>query len=203
MGFYRDRIVPHLTHLSMRQRNLRAYRERAISVAEGCVLEVGIGSGLNLPLYQRGVDRVIGIEPSARLLQMARVAASRAELPVELIEGSAEAIPLGNGSIDTVVTSWTLCTIPDVQRALAEMRRVLRPDGRLVFVEHGQAPDSNVRRWQDRLTPLWKRLAGGCHLNRDVDGLIESAGFRIERLDTGYMKGPKAMAFMYEGVARP
>ena len=202
MGFYHNRIVPHLTHLAMRQRTLSAYRERAISAAEGSVLEIGIGSGLNLPFYRKGVDRVIGIDPSATLLQMARAAAGGTTIPVELIKGSAEAIPLESRSIDTVVTSWTLCSIPDVRRALAEMRRVLRLGGRLVFVEHGRAPDSGVRRWQDRLTPLWKRLAGGCHLNRDVDGLIEAAGFRVERLDTGYMKGPKAMTFMYEGIAR-
>lgn len=203
MAFYRERIVPCLTHLAMRQRTLALYRGRVIAAAEGRVLEIGIGSGLNLPLYGSGVGRVVGIDPSAGLLRRARAAAGLAACPVELIEGSAEAIPLDDRSFDTVVTSWTLCSIPDVGRALGEMRRVLRRGGRLVFVEHGQSPDPGVRRWQDRLTPLWKRMSGGCHLNRDIDGLIESAGFRIERLDTGYMKGPKAMAFMYEGVARP
>ncbi len=109
---------------------------------------------------------------------------------------------LDDKSVDTVVTTWTLCTIPSVTRALSEMRRVLKPGGRLLFVEHGRSPDPNVRRWQDRLTPLWKRIAGGCHLNRAISQLIEESGFRIERMDTGYMKGPKPMTFMYEGSAR-
>ena len=123
-------------------------------------------------------------------------------LPVELLEGSAEAIPPEDKSVDTVVTTWTLCTIPDAMRALGEMRRVLRPSGQLLFVEHGRSPDASVRRWQDRLTPMWKRIGGGCHLNRAINELIAGSGFRIERLDTGYMKGPKPMTFMYEGCAR-
>ena len=109
---------------------------------------------------------------------------------------------LDDKSVDTVVTAWTLCTIPGVTRALSEMRRVLKPSGRLLFVEHGRSPDPNVRRWQDRLTPLWRRIGGGCHLNRAISQLIEESGFRIERMDTGYMKGPKPMTFMYEGSAR-
>jgi ubiquinone/menaquinone biosynthesis C-methylase UbiE len=118
------------------------------------------------------------------------------------LKSSAETIPLEDASIDTVVTTWTLCTIPDVAAALSEMCRVLKPDGRLLFVEHGRSPERSVRRWQDRLTPLWKCLGGGCHLNRAISQLIESAGFRIERMDTGYMKGPRPMTFMYEGSAR-
>jgi ubiquinone/menaquinone biosynthesis C-methylase UbiE len=121
----------------------------------------------------------------------------------ELIEGSAEALPLEDQSIDTVVTTWTLCTIPDVHAALREMRRVLKPSGTLLFVEHGRSPDEKVRRWQDRLTPVWKRLGGGCHLNRPIRELLEDSGFRIERIETGYMKGPKPLTFMYEGKARP
>ena len=120
---------------------------------------------------------------------------------VELIEGSAEAIPLADTSVDTVVTTWTLCSIADAPLALREMRRVLRPGGHLLFVEHGRAPDANVMWWQDRLTPFWKRLGGGCHLNRAIGTLIEHAGFQFDRLKTGYMRGPKPMAFMYEGGA--
>ena len=120
-----------------------------------------------------------------------------------MIEGSAESLPMEGGSVDTVVTTWTLCTIPDVVAALREMRRVLKPSGELLFVEHGRSPDAKVRRWQDRLTPVWKRLGGGCHLNRPIRELLEGSGFRIERIETGYMKGPKPMAFMYEGSARP
>src|SRR5215472_7464498 len=191
MGFYQDQIVPLLFNWSMRQRNLTAYRSRIIPAAEGRVLEIGIGSGLNLLFYSRNVTHVIGLEPSPRLLAMAR-RAERAEFgPVEFIEGSAEAIPLKDASVDTVVTTWTLCSIPDALRALRDMRRVLRPGGHLLFVEHDRAPDPNVIWWQDRLTPVWKRLGGGCHLNRAIETLIEGAGFQFDRLETGYMRGPK------------
>jgi ubiquinone/menaquinone biosynthesis C-methylase UbiE len=203
MGFYQDQIVPLLINWSMRQKNLAAYRARIIPAAEGLVLEIGIGSGLNLPFYSRNVARVIGLEPSPRLLAMARRAERTGNGSVEFIEGSAEAIPLQDASVDTVVTTWTLCSIPDAPRALRDMRRVLRPGGRLLFVEHGLAPDPNVIWWQDRLTPAWKRLGGGCHLNRAIGTLIEGAGFQFDRLETGYMRGPKPMTFMYEGSARP
>jgi ubiquinone/menaquinone biosynthesis C-methylase UbiE len=166
------------------------------------VLEIGIGSGLNLPFYSRNVARVIGLEPSPRLLAMARRVERTGNGSVEFIEGSAEAIPLQDASVDTVVTTWTLCSIPDALRALRDMRRVLRTGGRLLFVEHGRAPDPNVIWWQDRLTPVWKRLGGGCHLNRAIGTLIEGAGFQFDRLQTGYMRGPKPMTFMCEGSAR-
>ena len=203
MSFYRDHVLPYVIHLSMRQRSLAAYRERVIARAAGRVLEIGAGSGLNFPLYGGTVERVVALEPSPKLLAMARRAPGNTTRPVELLDASAEAIPMPDCSIDTVVTTWTLCTIPDVARALTEVRRVLRPGGGLLFVEHGRSPDARVRRWQDRLTPLWKRLGGGCHLNRGIADLIERAGFRIERLDTGYMPRPKPITFMYEGLARP
>jgi ubiquinone/menaquinone biosynthesis C-methylase UbiE len=203
MRFYQDQIVPLLINWSMRQRNLTVYRSRIIPTAEGRVLEIGIGSGLNLPFYSRNVAHVMGLEPSARLLAMARQVEEVGCGSLELIEGSAEAIPLMDASIDTVVTTWTLCSIPDAPRALRDMRRVLRPGGRLLFVEHGRAPDPNVVWWQDRLTPVWKRMGGGCHLNRAIGTLIEDAGFQLDRLETGYMRGPKPMTFMYEGSARP
>ena len=202
MGFYQDQVVPLLTNLSMRNKYLVAYRDRVVPAAAGRVLEVGIGSGINLPRYSSNVQHLIGLEPSPKLLGMARHAGRRS-FPLDLIEGSAEEIPLETASVDTVVTTWTLCTIPDAGRALHEMRRVLKPGGRLLFVEHGRAPDPNVVWWQDRLTPMWKRMGGGCHLNRAIGSLIESAGFRFERCETGYMRGPKPMTFMYEGSARP
>jgi len=202
MGFYQDQIVPLLINWSMRQKDLAAYRARIIPAAEGRVLEIGIGSGLNLPFYSRNVARVIGLEPSPRLLAMARRVERTGNESVEFIEGSAETIPLADASVDTVVTTWTLCSIPDALGALRDMRRVLRPSGRLLFVEHGRAPDPNVIWWQDRLTPVWKRLGGGCHLNRAIGTLIEGAGFQFDRLQTGYMSGPKPMTFMYEGSAR-
>ncbi len=203
MGFYQDRIVPHLVNLSMRNQRLVPYRERVISATQGRVLEIGVGSGLNLPFYQPGVGEIMGLEPVPRLLAMAQLATAQAPAPVSLIEGSAEAIPLDDGSVDTVVSTWTLCTIPNVAEALLEIRRVLKPNGRLLFVEHGLAPEPGVRKLQDWLTPAWKRLGGGCHLNRPISVLIEDAGFRIERLETGYLAGRNPMAFMYEGVARP
>jgi ubiquinone/menaquinone biosynthesis C-methylase UbiE len=202
MGFYRDQIVPLLTNMAMRNKHLAVYRDRIVPAAAGRVLEVGIGSGLNLSRYSSNVHRVIGLEPSPKLLGMARQT-GRQSFSVNLIEGSAEEIPLEKATVDAVVTTWTLCTIPDASRALREMRRVLKPSGRLLFVEHGRAPDPNVVWWQDHLTPIWKSLGGGCHLNRAIGSLIEGAGFRFERLETGYMRGPKPMTFMYQGSARP
>ena len=202
MSFYENHLLPHVINFAMRNRQLLRYRRRVTSAAIGRVLEIGIGSGLNLPLYQTRVSEIVGLEPASRLLAMAQRTANTCTVPVTLIEGSAESIPLDAHSIDTVVTTWTLCTIPHAIAALQEMRRVLRSDGQLLFVEHGRSPDQNVRKWQDRLTPAWKCVGGGCHLNRPIQELIESAGFSIEQLETGYMKGPKPMTFMYEGRAR-
>ena len=203
MGFYEDRVLPHLVNLTMRNRRLIPYRERVILAAEGRVLEIGVGSGLNLPFYPAPVREIVGLEPAPRLLAMSRRLASRSYLPVKFIEGSAEMIPLDDRSVDTVVSTWTLCTIPALSRALEEMRRVLTSGGQLLFVEHGAAPDDNVRKCQDRLTPAWKRIGGGCHLNRLIPTILESAGFTITSLETGYMKGLKPMSFLYEGRAKP
>jgi ubiquinone/menaquinone biosynthesis C-methylase UbiE len=200
MGFYSDRILPHLIKLTMRNERLAPYRDRVISKAHGRVLEVGIGAGENLSRY-REVSEVIGIEPAGRLAAMARDAAKRSPMPVNIIEASAESIPLDDRSIDAVVMTWTLCSIRDPAAALREIHRVLKPEGRLLFVEHGLAPEARVQKWQHRLTPVWKRLAGGCHLDRDMRSLIASAGFRLETLQTGYMPGPRPMTFMYEGCA--
>jgi ubiquinone/menaquinone biosynthesis C-methylase UbiE len=204
MAFYKDRVLPYLVHWSMRQDVFWPYRRRVIPAAHGRVLEIGVGSGLNFSLYGVAATRVIGLDPSRKLLSIAEAAPQTGRPPsIALIEGSAEAIPLEDKSVDSVVTTWTLCTIPDVRAALGEMRRVLRPSGQLLFVEHGRSPDEKVRRWQDRLTPFWKRVGGGCHLNRPIRELLEESEFRIEQLETGYMKGPKLMTFMYEGKARP
>jgi len=203
MGFYSNRILPILTDLSMRNKELRPYRERTVGAAEGRVLEIGVGSGRNLLLYPARVERVVGLDPSRQLLAMARETARETVRDIELFEGSAAAIPLERASIDTIVSTWSLCSITDAPRALGEMLRVLKPGGRFLFVEHGRAPDAAVRWWQHRLTPIWKRLSGGCHLNRAIAELIGDAGFHIESLNTGYMRGPNPMAFMYEGCARP
>ena len=203
MGFYHRHIVPCLTHLAMSQRQLLPFRQHIVGAAEGRVLEIGAGSGLNFPLYGGAARAVIGLEPSAELLRMARARARAAAVPVTLLDASAEAIPLDAGSIDTIVTTWTLCTIPSASRALSEMRRVLKPGGALLFVEHGRAPEAGVARWQDRLDPLWSRLAGGCHLNRKMDDLITAAGFRIEALQNPRLPGPRTHTYLYEGRARP
>jgi ubiquinone/menaquinone biosynthesis C-methylase UbiE len=203
MSFYQRHIVPRLTHLAMRQAHLVPYRKRVIDAAEGRVLEIGIGSGLNFSLYGAKVTSIIGLEPSSELRRMAEPRASGALVPITLLDASAEAIPIDTGSIDTVVTTWTLCTIPDARRALAEFRRVLKPGGTLLFVEHGRAPEPGIARWQDRLDPLWSRLAGGCHLNRQMDDLVAGNGFRIEALANARLPGPRTHTFLYQGSATP
>jgi ubiquinone/menaquinone biosynthesis C-methylase UbiE len=203
LGFYQDRILPHVINLAMQNRRLVPYRERLISAAEGRVLEVGIGSGLNMPFYGSQMRELIGLEPAPRLISMAQEASAKAVVPVQLIEATSEAIPLDSASIDTVVSTWTLCTIPNAVEALREMRRVLKPGGRLLFVEHGLAPERSIQKWQNWLTPAWKRLGGGCHLNRAISRLVEESGFRIERLTTGYLAGRNPLTFMYEGAASP
>jgi ubiquinone/menaquinone biosynthesis C-methylase UbiE len=203
VSLYQRHVLPRLLHFAMRQAPLLPFRERVLGAAEGRVLEIGIGSGLNLPLYGPHVRIVIGLEPSPELLRMARDRAAAARVPVELLEASAEAVPIASGSVDTVVTTWTLCTIPDAARALAEMRRVLKPGGALLFVEHGRAPEPGVARWQDRLDPVWSRLAGGCHLNRPIAALIADGGFHIDALAHARLPGPRTHTFLYEGRARP
>ena len=203
MGFYGEWVVPALIDLSMRNERLRPYRERVAGAAEGRVLDVGVGSGLNLPFYARQAREIFGLDPLPRLLARAQGNAQHMQIPVHLLEGSAERIPLADRSMDTIVMTWTGCSIPEVGAALGEMRRVLKPGGRLLFVEHGRAPEAGVAHWQDRLDPFWRRLSGGCHLNRKMDDLISNAGFRIDDLETGYIPGPRIMTFFYEGAATP
>jgi ubiquinone/menaquinone biosynthesis C-methylase UbiE len=200
MGVYQEHVLPHLVNLAMRNRQLAPYRERIIRLAEGRVLEIGVGSGLNLPIYTERATEILGLDPHPRLLAMASEKAR--SIRSKLIEGSAESIPLDDASVDTVVSTWSLCSIRDVRGALSEIHRVLKPDGQLLFVEHGLATENSVQKWQNRLTPIWKRLVGGCHLNRPISSLIEDAGFHIVQVQTGYMPGPKPMTFMYEGSAR-
>ncbi len=202
MGLYNDFILPRLLDFAMSNKQLLPFRERVIGAAEGRVLEIGVGSGRNLPFCRSPANEILALEPSPKLVAMARGAADSG-VPVRFLEASAETIPLDDGTVDTVVTTWTLCSIPQAASALGEMRRVLRPGGKLLFAEHGLAPSASVRWWQDRLTPAWQRISGGCHLNRPIRSMIEDAGFRIDRIETGYMPGPKPMTFMYEGSARP
>jgi ubiquinone/menaquinone biosynthesis C-methylase UbiE len=202
MSFYQRHVLPYLLHLAMRQSQLMPFRRRVIGAAEGRVLEIGIGSGLNLPLYGSNARSVIGLEPSPELLRMALKRRGNPSVAIEFLEASAEMVPLNDGTIDTVVTTWTLCTIPNALLALAEMRRVLKPSGAVLFVEHGRAPEPGIARWQDRLDPLWSRLAGGCHLNRKIDDLISSSGFRIDSLTNARLPGPRTHTFLYQGRAR-
>ncbi len=164
-----------------------AYRARVAWAARGRVLEIGAGSGLNLGLYPPEVSEILALEPDGKLLELAERNAAKAGRRVTFIQGSAEEIPLDDESVDTVVTTWTLCTIPNPDRALAEMHRVLKRDGRLVFAEHGLAPEQSVRKWQNRLTPVWMKVAGGCHLNRPIAELVRHAGFEVDELETGYL----------------
>ncbi len=204
MGLYNRWILPQVIELTMRQKNFVPFRERTAGAAHGRVVEIGIGSGLNLASYRREVQAVYGVDPSAELLARASQRVANLGFPVRLLEASSEKLPLEDHSFDTVVMTFTLCSIPDVGAALLEIRRVLRPEGELLFAEHGRAPDPDVMRWQDRITPVWKRIGGGCHLNRKIDDLIQSAGFRLDRLRAGYQKfGPRPFCFFYEGSARP
>jgi ubiquinone/menaquinone biosynthesis C-methylase UbiE len=244
VNFYDRWVLPPVLDLVMRQRQLGKYRHAVVAAASGRVLEVGVGSGLNFPLYGQQVDIVFGIDPSPRLLALARQRATAlaseasgqrgnsmvrahsasedareraddtrpkagssaraaAGVRVSLLQGSATAIPLADHSVDTVVMTWTLCSIPDPLAALREMRRVLKPGGRLRFVEHGLSPEPEVERWQHRLTPTWRHVAGGCHLDRKIDDLIRAAGFDLKELHTEYARGPRPMTYMYEGCAQP
>jgi|ERR1041384_2036066 ubiquinone/menaquinone biosynthesis C-methylase UbiE len=200
MGIYNKLILPRLLDMAIRNHRLASYRERVIGTAQDRVLEIGVGSGLNLPLYGPTVDWVCRIDPSAELLRLANTRA--ANVPVSLLRAKAERLPFADAVFDTIVITWTLCSIPNAGAAVAEMRRVLKPSGRLLFVEHGLSPELQVSRWQLRLTLFWRRIAGGCHLDRKMDELIRAAGFRIDAIETGYMKGPKPWTFMYQGRAR-
>jgi ubiquinone/menaquinone biosynthesis C-methylase UbiE len=204
MGLYSRWILPHVIEMAMRQKDFVPFRNRTAGAAHGRVLEIGIGSGLNLASFRPDVETVCGIDPSPQLLAKAGERVVKVGFPVRLIEASSEKLPLEDRSFDTVVMTFTLCSIPDPGAALREMRRVLKPEGELLFAEHGRAPDPDVMRWQDRITPVWKRIGGGCHLNRKVDDLIRAAGFRFERLSSGYQEfAPRPFSFFYEGLARP
>jgi SAM-dependent methyltransferase len=201
MGWYVDRVVPRIVDLALGGAEFDAIRARVCAGLEGEVLEVGFGSGLNVPHYPPAVRRVRAVDPAtaARRLAAERVAAS--PVPLEYVGLDGEQLPVEDGSVDHVLTTWTLCTIPDVERALREMRRVLRPGGSLHFVEHGLAPQPRIAKWQHRLTPVQRRLFGGCHLDRPIDALIEGAGLRLAALDTYFVRGPKAFTHLFEGTA--
>jgi SAM-dependent methyltransferase len=204
MGTYERYVLPRLINCVCGSPLVDHQRRLVVPCARGRVLEIGFGSGLNLPHYDRSrVELVWGLEPSPqmRALAAARVAASG--LDVRFLDMPGEHLPLPDRSVDTVVVTFTLCTIPDVMAALGQIRRVLRPDGELLFCEHGAAPDARVRRWQDRLDGVWGRLAGGCHLNRDIAALIRAAGFRLDAVHSAYLPGtPRFAGYNTWGTAR-
>lgn len=201
MGFYQDQVLPRLIDVALGGRDFARIRQRVAAGLSGEVLEIGFGSGLNVPHYPVAVTRVQAVDPATvgRKLAAKRLAAS--PVPVEYVGLDGQALPLDPASIDHILITWTLCTIPDARRALDEMRRVLRPGGQLHFVEHGRSPEAHVARWQDRLTPLQRRMFGGCHLNRPIDALVEGSGFELTRTENYYMRGPKTLGYMFEGVA--
>jgi len=202
MGVYAKYVLPRLIDLAMRNADTSQLRATSIPQAHGEVLEVGIGSGLNLPFYTAAVSHIFGLDPSIELQQMARKRATTVPGKITFVSQSAEQpIPLVNASIDTVVSTWTLCSIPNVSAALQEMKRVLKATGRFIFIEHGCSADPGVALWQNRLTPSWRHITGGCHLNRKIDDLIRGAGFQIMEIKTFYLPGPRPMTYTYQGIA--
>jgi SAM-dependent methyltransferase len=202
MGLYGRFILPKLVNLACRTNPITRQRRKVIPKATGTVLELGFGSGLNIPFYDAAqVRQVLALEPSKEMWSMAEEKVRSAHFEVEHLEASAEEVPVGDGSVDTVVATYTLCTIPDLSVALSEIRRVLKSGGALVFCEHGAAPDEEVRRWQDRLNPIWSKLAGGCNLNRPIPSLLEEGGFKIQEMETMYLPGWRPANFNYWGTA--
>jgi SAM-dependent methyltransferase len=202
MGFYRDQVLPRLVNLGLSGEEHGRLRARVAAGLSGRVLEVGFGSGLNLPHMPPAVTHLLAVDPATVGRKLARRRLAGFHAPVEYVGLTGEALPLDDASVDAVLSTWTLCSIPDPARALAEIRRVLVPGGALHFVEHGLAPEEKVARWQRRLDPLQRLLCGGCRLVLPVDRLLREAGLTVEGLQTYYMKGPKPACAMYEGRAR-
>jgi ubiquinone/menaquinone biosynthesis C-methylase UbiE len=202
MSVYSKYFLPWCTNLACGGEPIARQRAKIVPRARGEVLEIGIGSGLNLPFYDTAkVQKIWGLEPSPEMRRMAERVAHGVDIPVEFIGLPGEDLPLDDGSVDTVLVTYTLCTIPDAALALQQIRRVLKPGAELLFCEHGRAPDAGVRRWQDRIDPIWSKITGGCHLNRPIDDLVRQAGFRIAGMETMYIPGPRTHTFNYCGTA--
>ena len=202
MGFYDKFLLPKLVHFTCGQNPAMRQREKVVPLAKGRVLEIGIGSGLNIPFYDaRKVEHLWGLDPSAEMWSIAQKNAAEHHLDAEFVQSGAESIPLDDNSADSVLVTYSLCTIPDAETAMLEIRRVLKPAGNLIFCEHGRAPDENIQRWQDRLNPVWKKLAGGCNLNRSIPLLLEQSGFNSNDMQTMYLPGWKPGTFNYWGTA--
>lgn len=204
MNPYDRYLLPYLIDLACGIEPVQRQRAKIVPQARGLILEVGMGTGRNLPFYDPSrVTKLCGLDPAAQMHRLARKRMRQAGLEVELLTLSAESIPMPDQSFDTVLMTFTLCSIPDPVAAVREMRRVLKPEGRLLFCEHGLAPDASVRRWQQRLTPIWKPLAGGCHLDRDIPALLRAGGFALGQMETMYLPGPRPLTFNYWGYALP
>lgn len=202
MNFYDEKILPILLDLTCSMEPAMELRRRIVPLATGKVLEVGMGSGLNLSLYNADqVDYVWGLEPSHGMRDKAQKHLKESPVEVKWLDLPGEKIPLDDESVDTVLLTFTLCTIPDWEAALKQMHRVMKPGAKLLFCEHGLSPDGKVQKWQDRITPMWKKIAGGCHLNRPIRELIEQCGFTIDYCENLYMKGPRFIGYMYIGQA--
>ncbi|NWN90616.1 class I SAM-dependent methyltransferase [Marinobacter adhaerens] len=204
MRIYQERVLPHIIDRACSVGQVMKLRRQLVPRARGRVLEVGMGSGINLALYNpEAVELVYGLEPSEGMRRKAQHNLSYSPVPVEWLGLPGETIPLEDESVDTVLLTFTLCTIPDWHTALEEMKRVLKPGGELLFLEHGESPDNTVRKWQNRINPGWKKIAGGCNLNRNIASLISQAGFELETLETFYMpRAPRIAGYIYTGVAR-
>ena len=204
MDLYDRYVLPRVVHVACSGRTQMRQRAKVVPCARGRVLEIGIGSGLNLPFYDAArVSKIWGLDPSPQMRAMAAKVARRVPIDVELVGVSGDQVPLDSASVDTVVITYTLCSIPDPEAAVREAARVLRAGGELLFCEHGEAPDQSVRRWQERLTPIWSRLGGGCHLGRPIPAIIERGGFRLTAVETMYLPGWRFASFNYWGVATP
>jgi SAM-dependent methyltransferase len=201
MAVWRDHVLPHIVDKACARRDLAEPRRRALSGLVGDVVEIGFGSGHNVAYYPAEVDRVLAVEPSTLARRLAEPRIDTSAVTVEFVGLDCQDLSLPDDCADTAVTTFTLCTIPDVARALRDLVRVLRPGGELRFLEHGLSPDPKVATWQHRLTPLRRRICGGCHFDRPIDRLITDAGFRIVNLENSYLRGPKTPSYLYQGVA--
>ena len=204
MGFYDKYILPKFLNCACGTKPINYQRGKIVPLAKGIVLDIGIGSGLNIPFYNKSnIDHFYGLDPSEELLKIAKSLAKKNELEIEFLQCGAEAIPLPDQSIDTVLITYTMCTIPDIKLSNSEIMRVLKPGGQLLFCEHGLAPDKNIAKWQRRINPIWRMIAGGCNLNRDIPKLITSSGFKISNMEEMYLPStPKFAGYNYWGVAK-
>jgi ubiquinone/menaquinone biosynthesis C-methylase UbiE len=204
MSWYERYVLPYVIDIACGLKPVRQQREKVVPLARGRVLEIGIGTGLNLEHYDKAkIEKIVGLDPALEMHRLARKRLRKAGLSVELVGLSAERIPFEDASFDTVLVTYTLCSIPDPVAALREMRRVLKPGASLVFCEHGLAPDASVQRWQDRLTPIWSKLGGGCQLNRDIPRLLSEAGLHSADMQSMYLPGPRPLTYNYWGTAVP